>query len=103
MSNEDGSGPAFPEWVRNPGYQDGGYLLPGISQRAYAAIHLRVPDSGLPWLDAMIERARRDEFAKAVFSQVAQTYAECDPKHRELVAETSHQLVTAILAQGRKG
>ena len=35
----------------------------GMSLRQYAAIHLRVPDSGLPWLDEMIDRARRDEFA----------------------------------------
>ena len=51
MSNEDGSSPAFPT---NMSLYDS-----GLSQRAYAAIHLRVPDSGLPWLDTMIERARR--------------------------------------------
>ena len=55
MSNEDGSSPAFPHDA-NPGVHGPGY---GISQRAYAAIHLRVPDSGLSWLDEMIERARR--------------------------------------------
>ncbi|HLJ47125.1 MAG TPA: hypothetical protein VKU01_14005 [Bryobacteraceae bacterium] len=27
--------------------------------RAYAAIQLRVPDSGIDWLDEMIRRARR--------------------------------------------
>lgn len=35
----------------------------GMTLRQYAAIHLRVPDSGEEWLDRMIERARRDEFA----------------------------------------
>ena len=99
MSNENGSSPAFPHDA-NPGVHGPGY---GLSQRAYAAIHLRVPDSGLPWLDVMIERARRDEFTKAIFSQVAQTYAECDPRHGDLVAEKIHQLVTALLAHGRKG
>ena len=57
MSNEDGSSPAFPvtaEQSASGASPDG-----GLSQRAYAAIRLRVPDSGLPWLDAMIERARR--------------------------------------------
>jgi len=29
-----------------------------LSPRAYAAIHLRVPDSGIEWLDKMIERSR---------------------------------------------
>lgn len=33
------------------------------SLRAYAAIKLRVPESGLDWLDAMIERANRDALA----------------------------------------
>ena len=31
----------------------------GMPLRAYAAIQLRVPDSGIDWLDRMIERARR--------------------------------------------
>ena len=64
MSNEDGSSPAFPvlhtidgNWVKEP--------IPdfrGMSQRAYSAIHLRVTDPALPeWLNAMIERARRDD------------------------------------------
>lgn len=35
----------------------------GMSLREYAAIKLRVPDSGTDWLDAMIERSLRDEFA----------------------------------------
>ena len=57
MSNDDGSGPAFPS--------DYEQWQSGLSQRAYAAIHLRVTDPALPeWLNAMIERARRDEFAK---------------------------------------
>lgn len=36
---------------------------PGLTARQYAAIHLRVPDSGDAWLDEMIERSRRDVFA----------------------------------------
>ena len=58
MSNEDGFSPAFPH-VSIGGSPEDDVCQPGMSQRAYAAIHLRVPDSGLPWLDAMIERARR--------------------------------------------
>ena len=30
-----------------------------ISLRAYAAIQLRVPDSGIDWLDHMIQRSRK--------------------------------------------
>jgi hypothetical protein len=32
--------------------------LEKMSLRAYAAVHLRVPDSGIDWLDKMIERSR---------------------------------------------
>lgn len=63
MSTDD-SGPAF-----TTQYTDGdGQILTveGLSKRQYAAIHLRVPDSGLPWLDEMIREARvRDGGAEA--------------------------------------
>ncbi len=32
--------------------------LEAMSLRAYAAIHLRVPDSGIEWLDEMIRKSR---------------------------------------------
>jgi hypothetical protein len=32
--------------------------LDALTPRMYAAIHLRVPDSGVGWLDAMIRRSR---------------------------------------------
>ncbi len=35
----------------------------GMSLQEYAAIKLKVPDSGVDWLDAMIERSRRDDVA----------------------------------------
>ena len=35
----------------------------GMTLRQYAAIHLRVPNSGTDWLDAMIVEAKRDELA----------------------------------------
>lgn len=31
----------------------------GMSLRVYAAIQLRVPDSGLPWIDDMIRESNR--------------------------------------------
>lgn len=38
-------------------------MLPQISLRQYAAIKLKVPDSGTDWLDAMITQSLRDDFA----------------------------------------
>ena len=37
----------------------------GLTAVEYAAIHLCAPDSGTLWLDAMIQKARRDRFAAA--------------------------------------
>jgi hypothetical protein len=62
----DDGGPAFPAGIqmRDPVTLEWGDLPPqGMSLRAYAAIKLRVPDSGIDWLDAMIVKAKRDEFA----------------------------------------
>ena len=36
-----------------------------MSLRQYAAIKLRVPDSGLPWLDVMIEKSSLNQLAEA--------------------------------------
>jgi hypothetical protein len=44
----------------------------GMTLRQYAAIKLRVPDSGNDWLDEMIRQSLRDEFAaKAMQAMLA--------------------------------
>ncbi len=58
MTQPQDGGPAFP-----PTFGMSGEIGEGMSQRAFAAINLRVPDSGIDWLDAMILQAKRDEFA----------------------------------------
>ena len=49
-------------------YNNMGYN--GFSKREYAAIKLRVPDSGKEWLDDMIRRANRREIANRVMQGV---------------------------------
>ena len=78
--------------------------------RAIAAVLLRVPDSGLPWLDAMIERARRDEFAKAAMQGVwgGPTIKKVEEvrgamRADEAISDTAYAQADAMLAQGRKG
>ena len=64
MSNFENSGPAFPcETVGAD--EHGEYRLPwqGMTLRQYAAIKLRVPNSGTDWLDEMIRESLRDELA----------------------------------------
>lgn len=65
MSKIEDGGPAFPVmWD----YAEG---ETGMSLRAYAAIQLRVPASGIDWLDAMIQQARRDDFAGRALAGMA--------------------------------
>jgi hypothetical protein len=62
MTKRNG-GPAFPrapigeDCNRPYGHQD------GMTLREYAAIKLRVPNSGTDWLDDMIREARRMDYA----------------------------------------
>lgn len=55
-------GPAFPS---EAGSKAGVMSLgsEGMTLRQYAAIKLRVPDSGTDWLDEMILKSHRDELA----------------------------------------
>jgi hypothetical protein len=59
----DTSRPAFPF---HPYKYSDGDLNPGsdgMTLRQYAAIHLKVPNSGTDWLDDMIRQSLRDDFA----------------------------------------
>ena len=62
MTTKPDGGPAFPSWAV---YDDRARPVAegDMTLRQYAAIKLRVPDSGLPWLDEMIEKAQRNEYA----------------------------------------
>lgn len=53
-------GPAFPGPDQAEQSVD---IHEGMTLRQYAAIHLRVPDSGQQWLDDMIRKAERNELA----------------------------------------
>lgn len=67
MGTRETGGPAFPRPMSvNPNNGEVDYGDNGMSLRVYAAIELRVPDSGVDWLDAMIRRAERHEFAGMV-------------------------------------
>ena len=45
----------------------------GMTLRQYAAIKLRVPNSGTDWLDEMIRESRRDELAARAMQSYFQT------------------------------
>lgn len=59
MTKKQDGGPAFPvPEAANLNDQE------GMTLRQYAAIQLRVPNSGTDWLDDMIRQARRDDAAE---------------------------------------
>ena len=89
--------------------EDGSVRYENLTQREYAAIHLRVTDPALPeWLNAMIERARRDSIAEtllATFIRVAERgtrFGAKHPENNETYARASYATADALLAQGRK-
>ena len=59
MSKFDDGGPAFPT-LEEHGFNSG---EPGMTLRQYAAIKLRVPNSGTDWLEEMIRTSLRDDLA----------------------------------------
>ncbi len=85
---KDDGGRVFPSVykVTNVGKGEGGMTL-----RQYAAIHLRVPDSGIEWLDAMIRKARKAEYA-GLAMQGLLANEEIVRKTAELVAKTCPDL-----------
>ena len=75
----------------------------GMSLREYAAIKLRVPDSGTDWLDAMIEKSLLNEFAgKAMQALIAAS----DPMPSgswPTYAERTAQLIAQAMLKASKG
>jgi G:T-mismatch repair DNA endonuclease (very short patch repair protein) len=71
MSNQpiNDGGPAFPHTTQWDGITPA-INYHGMTLRQYAAIRLRVPDSGTDWLDDMIRKSNRDYFAAAAINEV---------------------------------
>ncbi len=80
-------------------------MFDDMTLRQYAAIHLRVPNSGDDWLDEMITEARRLDFA----GQAMQSHLWRDkwknpftPKDLLLLAGDSHDTADAMLAERKQ-
>lgn len=89
MTSKDNGGPAFPQHDLSgygigpsmSGYDpsdeySGRYEVTGMTLRTYAAIKLRVPESGIDWLDEMIRQAKRDWFAGHALPQAVEDYGQ---------------------------
>lgn len=89
---KDTGGPAFP----NEGGSGHLWNDKGMTLRQYAAIKLKVPASDLDWLDEMITKSLRDDFA----AKVMQGICAADPSNdftNERIARESYSTATAML------
>lgn len=87
----------------NPVKDDGEFYM-GLSAREYAAIKLRVPDSGTEWLDAMIRKSLRDDFAAKLMQSFVATPDEIATNPGETffdamddLSESAYQAADAML------
>lgn len=64
MSDIKGGAQAFPI----AGHSTFSGQVPGMTMRQYAAIKLRIPESGADWIDDMIRKSMRDYFAAQCMS-----------------------------------
>ena len=95
-------GYAFPSIVSDPAFLR---WEPGVTLRQYAAIKLRVPESGTDWLDDMIRKSNRDYFAAAALQGIISdaSVPASSKKDGELVSRSAYQYADAMLkARGGK-
>jgi hypothetical protein len=76
----------------------------GLTAKQYAAIHLKVPRSGDPELDAMIRESRRAEFAENVIDTAFCQYAAVGKKNPSIdeVVAMAHKIANAMIAEWEK-
>lgn len=83
-------GPAFPQENDATGSM-------GMTLREYAAIKLRVPESGTDWLDEMIRKSMRDEFAAKAMQGYLTHEQAANCCSVDLVARWSYEMADAML------
>lgn len=111
MNTDKSGGAAFPcpaskcENARSDGY-NGTDGQEGMTLRQYAAIKLRVPDSGIDWLDEMIVKSNRDDFAAKAINGILSD--DCDfvlkdgETYQSRIAELSYKYADAMIEERKK-
>jgi hypothetical protein len=74
----------------------------GMTLRQYAAIKLKVPDSGTEWLDKLIEQSLRDDFAakampSCINNESILNAATKAPEWLEGIANASYAIADAMI------
>lgn len=99
MTIQDNGGPAFPVPLQPEQVWQGMAPCDGMTLRQYAAIKLRIPDSGTDWLDKMILKSKRDDLAaQALQGMLSDSEVKGSPME---FAEQAYTLASAILRLGR--
>ena len=91
---------AFPTFANNAHAMN----QDGMTLRQYAAIKLKLPDSGTDWLDAMIVKSLRDEFAARAmqaFAGLSDGYTSNPNQYKPRLAD-SYSWADAMI-EARKG
>ena len=68
--------------------------MAGLSKEEYAAIHLKIPNSGSEWLDEMIRKANLRDAALSAMQGLLSSNGNLD---KELLAEASMEIASEIL------
>ena len=89
-------GPAFPHTTQWDGITSATNYH-GMTLRQYAAIKLRVPDSGTDWLDDMIRKSNRDHFAAAALQPLVTSAIELDHVKWDATAQHAYLIADAML------
>ena len=95
MTDRHDGGPAFPIKGR-VAFDLELVQAEGMSLRQYAAIKLRVPDSGADWLDDMIRDARRMDYAGQALNKGVVNGDWCSTV--EWRAKSAYEMADAMLA-----
>ena len=103
MSNFENSGPAFPS-NRDMRYEQDFDHEAGMTLRQYAAIKLRVPNSGTDWLDEMIRTSLRDDLAAKAMQGMAGSHGYCERgwDQKDLAGQAYELADATIGARGEK-
>lgn len=96
--------PAFPFQCQGPTTAPEFYY--GFTRQEYAAIHLKQPNSGTPWLDDMIRAAMRDELAGQAMRALVASSGPVERTERlagiagsRLISEAAYYSADELLAQ----
>lgn len=106
MTEKNDGGPAFPVVGENGPYGEGDFITVGMSLRAYAAIKLKQPDSGIDWLDEMILKTKRDEVAAKAMQGLVIQWGEvsCEgyDSKIEIIPKRAYEMADSMLKAGEE-